>query len=211
MVDNAVVGLTAEHRARIVAALLPRKAMTPEAWADLDEIIVGYRIFATRHTAYPIVEQRKHWGRLGKAVNIAEAELRWLRREVARSDPDPKWRSRALTALREVRRKVEAREASAGFHDVWRTFRRRSNPDNEFLYWGVMWVWTDRLGGKLRYSNSPEGAPSGPLVRFFVACVEPILGNKTPGAGIADIIDREREARAKSEDDKRQQRERMGF
>ena len=51
----------------------------------------------------------------------------------------------------------------------------------------------------------------GPLVRFFVACVEPILGNKTPGAGIADIIDREREARAKSEDDKRQQRERMGF
>ena len=48
-----------------------------------------------------------------------------------------------------------------------------------------------------------QGVPSGPLIRFFVACVEPVLGDKTPRAGIADIIDREKKARAKGEADKR--------
>jgi hypothetical protein len=205
--DDVVDGLTAEHRAHIVAALLPNKVMTPEAWAELEEYVVGYRIFETRRTTYPIDEERKRWKRLGDTVEAAAVELRRLRRETLWTDPDPMWPNRALAALREVHQKVEMR---AAFHGIWSFFGGRQNPHREFLYWGVMRVWTDRLRGELRYSNSPEG-PSGPLVRFFVACVEPILGKQTPGAGIADIIEREREARIKSEDDKRQWRDDMGF
>lgn len=202
--DDVASGLTAEHRARIEAVLAPEgKVMTPEAWADLEEVVVGCRIFETRRTTYPIVKERKRWKRLGEAVDTVAAELR---HETLWTDPDPMWRDRALAMLSEVRRKVEAR---AAFHKIWSAFGRRQNPHREFLYWGVMRVWTDRLGGELRYSNSPE--VGGPLVRFLVACVEPILGDKTPGAGIADIIDRERDARAATEDYKRQWRERMGF
>jgi hypothetical protein len=203
-----VGGLTEEHQARIKAALPPGKVMTPEAWINLNEIIIGYRIFETRRTTYPIVEKRKRWQRLGKAVEAAAAELRRLRRETPWSGPDPGWINRALAALWEVNRKVETR---AAFHNIWRAFGRRQNPHREFLYWGVMRVWTDQLGGELRYSKSPEKRlPSGPLIRFLVACVEPILGDETPGAGLGDIIDREREARAATEDYKRQWRE-MGF
>ena len=73
-----------------------------------------------------------------------------------------------------------------------------------------MRVWTDHLGGELAYSKAEKGPPSGPLVRFLVACIEPILGDNTPGGGLGDIIDREREARAATEDFKRLRRERRG-
>ena len=47
-VDDVANGLTAEHRARIEAVLAPEgKVMTPEAWAELEEIVVDYRIFET--------------------------------------------------------------------------------------------------------------------------------------------------------------------
>ena len=106
-----------------------------------------------------------------------------------------------------IRRKVEA---LAAFHDIWSAFGGRQNPHRALLYWGVMRVWTDRLGGELRYST--EGPTHhGPLIRFFVACVEPILGEQMPSIStIADIIDRERNARAKTEDEKRQWHERWG-
>jgi hypothetical protein len=200
VVADAVEGLTAEHRARIEAALPPGKVMSPEAWAELEECVVGYRIFKTRRLTYPIVKHRKYREHMDKAV--ATITLGLCRDDMWPGDTTW-WRPDALAAMSAIRRRVEA---LAAFHDMWSAFGRRQNPHREFLYWGVMRVWTDRLGGKLRYSNSPEG-PSGPLVRFFVACVEPILRKQTPQAGIADIIDREREARAKTEDDKR----RMGF
>jgi hypothetical protein len=195
-----VGGLTEEHQASIEAALPLGKAMTPEAWLELNEIVVGYCFFRGRHAAYPIAAERKRWKRLGDAVKAAAVELRQIRRATPWTASDPMWPNRALAALWEVHRKVETRVA---YHKIWSAFSRRKNPHREFLYWGVLRVWTDRLGGELRYSKSPNKGPSGPLVRFFMACVEPILGDKTPGVGIADVIDREREARARTEDDKR--------
>jgi hypothetical protein len=180
--------LSDEHRAAIEATT----TMAPEAWVALEEIIVGYRIFENRHMTYPIVEERKRWGRLDKAVSTAAAELLQLRQSDA-------WTTRALAALLEVHGKVEAR---AAFHDIWSAFGRRQNPHREFLFWGVMRVWTDHLGGELRYSMS-DGIPHGPLVRFMRACIEPVLGDATPTVGIADIIERERTARDRVEDEKR--------
>ena len=62
MFDDAVDGLTAEHRARIEAALPPGMVMTPEAWAELEGYVVGYRIFETRRTTYPIVKRAQALG-----------------------------------------------------------------------------------------------------------------------------------------------------
>ena len=192
-----VDGLTAEHRARIVAALPPGVEMTPEAWADLHEIVVGYRIFETRRASYPIAEERKHRERLEKAVDTAAAELR---RETLWPDPDPTWRKQALASLSEVRRKVEA---LAAFHEIWSAFARRQNPHRKFLYWGVMRVWTDRLGGELRYSTK-ESTRYGPLIRFFDAVVGPILGSAALRAsGIAASIDREITDRKRTEAEKK--------
>jgi hypothetical protein len=201
VVDDVADQLTPEHCARIEAALPPGVVMTPEAWIELNEIIVGYHIFRTRHAAYPIVEERKHWKRLGDAVDEAAVELRRLQRKTPWLSQDPGWINRALAALWEVHCKVETR---AEYHKIWSLFGRRQNPHRAFLYEGVMRVWSDRLDGKLRYSRpKKKGLPYGPLIRFLVACVEPILGDETPGAGLADIIDRERRARAKTEDVKR--------
>jgi hypothetical protein len=207
VIDDAADGLTPEHCAGIVAALPAGVVMTPEAWVELNEIVVGYRFFRTRHATYPIADERKRWKRLGDAVEKAAAELRQLRRETSWSGPDPGWINCALAALWEVHRKVETR---AAYHKIWSAFSRRQNPHREFLFWGAMRVWTDWLGGELRYSKPAKGLPYGPLIRFLVACIEPILGDETPGGGLGDIIDREREARAKTEDEKRQWRE-MGF
>jgi hypothetical protein len=184
--------LSDQHRAAIVATLPSGETMAPEAWVALEEIIVGYRSFETRRTTYPIVEERKRWERLGKAVDAAIAELCQLRQTET-------WTNQALAALREVHNKVESR---AAFHDIWSAFGRRQNPHREFLFWGVMRVWTDHLGGELRYSMS-DGIPHGPLVRFMRACIEPVLGDATPTVGIADIIERERTARDWVEAEKR--------
>jgi hypothetical protein len=187
--------LSDEHRAAIEATLPPGKTMTPEAWAALEEIIVGYRGSENRRTTYPIAEERKRWERLGKAVNEAAAELRQL--------SQTEWTNRALTALEEVHGKVESR---AAFHEIWSAFSRRQNPHREFLFWGVMRVWTDHLDGELRYSMT-RGRPHGPLVRFMLACIEPVLGDAIPTPGIADIIKRERDARDWVEAEKRRRRE----
>jgi hypothetical protein len=188
VLEDVAAGLTPEHCARIGAALPPSVVMTPEAWVELNEIVVGYHVYQTRHASYPIGAERKRWRRLSRSVEAAAVELRRLRRETLWTDPDPLWPNRALTVLLDLHRKIETR---AAFHDIWRAFGRRQNPHREFLYWGVMRVWTDRLGGELRYSTKGS-THYGPLIRFFVACVEPILEEQAPRiSAIADIIERE--------------------
>jgi hypothetical protein len=191
-------GLTDAHRARIEAVLnRDGKVMPPEGWAELAEIIASYRTFEHRRKSYPIKAERARWRRLGDAVEKVAIELRQLR-ETRRANP---WPDRALAALREVTHMIETR---AAFHAMWSKFSRRENPHRKFLYWGVMRVWTDHLvGGELRYSKNAKNKPGGPLVRFLVACVEPILGDETPGAGLGGIIDRERKDRARTEAAKR--------
>jgi hypothetical protein len=184
-----------EHRASIEASLPPGVQMTPKAWAVLAETIAGYRSFETRRTTHQIKAERARWKRIGDAVDVLASELRQLRRETPWDGADPGWINRSLAALWELNQKVETR---AAFHAIWSTpFRGTRNPHRDFLYAGVMRVWADHLGGEVRCSRPPlGGAPGGPLVRFFTACVAPVLGDKTPrSSGIAEIIDRERAAR----------------
>ena len=61
----------------------------------------------------------------------------------------------------------------------------------EGLFELVLRVWTD-LGGELTYS------PTGPLVRFVTAVLQPILGNRTPKPrAILDIMKREQKRHLK--------------
>jgi hypothetical protein len=165
--------LTPKHRTAIEAAIPAGVVVVPEFWAELTEIITHYQLMRARRVLYDVGAARRRWRRLEKSVAALAPQL-------------------GEKLVREFKRRAEA---YAAYHDMRRALRGTKDPRREFLYWGVLGVWTNRLGGKLKCSTAIDGAPTGPLVRFFVACVEPILGPKTPHAGIADIVDRERKRR----------------
>jgi hypothetical protein len=75
-----------------------------------------------------------------------------------------------------------------------RKFRGNSKPHRENMYAGLLRVWTDIIGGELKFNRPPPGGqPYGPLIDFLHACLTPILGDKMRSThGIADIIDRVR-------------------
>ncbi len=166
--------LTPAHRAAIEAAIPAGVEVTPEFWAELIEIITGYQLLSARRARYDVKAERRRWQHLEKSVAALAPQLG----------------ERLVLAVERQAKNF------AAFHYTWREFRGTKNPYRcEFLYRGVLHLWTDHLGGELKYSIAIDGAPSGPLVRFFVACIEPILGADTPYAGIADIVDRERKSR----------------
>jgi hypothetical protein len=184
--------LTADYRTRVAAAIPSGVVVPDEFWTSLTEIIVGYVSFDRHYRRYPIAAERKRWKRIGDAVETLGVDLRRLRRETPWSDPDPLWPNRALAALWEVREKVEGK---AKYHG---TFGRRQNSHRNFLYGGVLDCWI-QLGRELRRSRDPKNKnkAGGPTVRFFVACVAPVLGEKMVGPeGIVDIIKREKKGRA---------------
>jgi hypothetical protein len=190
--------LTAEHWQAISAAI-PSRIKTKANWpkleprvrADLDTAIVLFRTLSCRRQRYPIVEERRHWRRIISLITKLEAEMRWvLGRNPVFDVGDPRWPNRVLHELIWVLEKAEVHSA---FHDTWSAFRGRKNQYREFLYHDVLRVWTRLLKGRLEnYWVSEQGEPRGPLVEFFIACIEPVLGAKTPRAGIVDIIERER-------------------
>jgi hypothetical protein len=161
---------------------------------ELDEIIgTYYGVLSTRREDYPFAKERKRWRRIDKLTEQLAQQMRKLRRETPWSDPDPLLPNRVLAVLWEVHMRAQVRLEQL---DI-RAFRGTQDPHRESLYSGVLRVWTEVLNGQLKYSRNWQGKPIGPLVRFLTACVEPILGEETPRAGIADIIDRERNRRAK--------------
>ena len=163
----------------------------PKVRADLDEAIVLFRTLSVRRQRYPISAERQRWNRIGDLTNNLASELRMLRELKPPSDPDPPWLPQALAALRRVNNRVEDVTA---WHNTWMAFSGTKNPYREHLYHDVLRVWTRRLKGRLENYWIVRGEPRGPMVEFFVACVRPVLGDKTPRrGGIIDIIERERE------------------
>jgi hypothetical protein len=162
---------------------------------ELNEIIGTYHVLSTRREDYPFAKERKRWRRIEKLTEQLAQEMRKLRRETPWSDPNPWLPKHVLAVLRDLHMRAQVR---LGWLDTSKAFRGTQNPYLETLYSGVLRVWTEHLNGQLQYSRNRQGKPTGPLVRFLTACVEPILGEETPRAGVADIIDRERNRRARS-------------
>jgi hypothetical protein len=84
-----------------------------------------------------------------------------------------------------VERKITSHLAFRG------DFSRKHNRNNELLYiWVLEDLWCRGLGQELAISLN-ENAPPGPLIRFFLACVNPLL-EKPLTANAADKIVRKR-------------------
>jgi hypothetical protein len=66
--------------------------------------------------------------------------------------------------------------------------------DPQIIYFQhVLWLWTDIFGGELKFWRNVEGAPTGKLVRYFLAVTRPVMGRKTPSAeSLPDIIKRQK-------------------
>jgi hypothetical protein len=191
-----------EHSRDILAAI-PSQMMAKGDRASLErivlmklDVIIGtYNdVLNTPREHYPSAKERKRWRRINKLTEQLAQEMRKLRRETPWNDPDPLLPNRVLTVLWDLHMRAQVR---LEWLDTLRAFRGTQDPYREALYSGVLRVWTEVLNGQLQYSRNPQGEPTGPLVRFLTACVEPILGDETPRAGVADIIDRERNRRAK--------------
>lgn len=183
------------YKATVAAALPADICPTDEFWRELAAVVEGYFIMTERRTHRPPKRELKYWQRITDLVDELDRELRALHRQ-------PLWverSARALQALHSVKDLAEAHSAGAealsgkirnpkkGHSNPW---KGRSNPHRKFLYGAVLDLWRG-LDQELRYSRKEK--PAGPLIRFFTACVGPILGDKMPTAyGIAAIIDSEK-------------------
>jgi hypothetical protein len=99
-----------------------------------------------------------------------------------------------ITDLEEHRKGV--RNWIEDFDTLARSVEGRRDEANKWLYWRVLGIWTECLGGKLVISTARGRAPYGPLVRFFDAIVRPLLGDKAPGPhAIRRIVKQERRRR----------------
>jgi hypothetical protein len=55
----------------------------------------------------------------------------------------------------------------------------------------VLWFWTEHVSGELKFSRNAD--ISGPLVRFFRAVTDPVMGNDAPSLqSIPDIVKRQK-------------------
>jgi hypothetical protein len=107
-----------------------------------------------------------------------------------RRTPPPWWIS-LMCAVTEAQ--WRAGEYSQSYKKAGVGFRARSNPQRQRFYTDILHLWQAHLGQPLTYARDKDGKPSGPLIRFFTACVGPILGDAAPALeGIAAIIERER-------------------
>jgi hypothetical protein len=190
-----------DEHARDILATIPSRMMAKGDRArlerlvliELNEIIGTYHVLNTRREEYPFAKERKRWRQIDKLTEQLAKEMRKLRRETPWSDPDPWLPKNVLAVLRDIHLRAQAR---LKWLDKPKAFRATQNPYREALYCGVLRVWTEHLNGQLQYSRNRQGKPTGPLVRFLTACVEPILDQETPRAGVADIIERERNRRS---------------
>lgn len=209
--------LTKEYCDR-VAAEIPRGIEVPqEFWRDLDATITLFHAMAERRATKPLPrgplklgaltergplkqwslrDQLKQLQRIVALTDELAAELRDLRTHPG-DHSDPSWPSRWLRDLWPYRHFAESNLIGL------ESLSASRQPHRELLYAGILDLWEIHLGQPLRRSRSGKrsrsekrGVPGGPLIRFFTACIEPVLGKDTPTPeGIVGIIKREQKRR----------------
>jgi hypothetical protein len=184
-------GLTDQYRQAVTAALPAGTNPSEEFWRDLETVVAAFFAFQRQHR--PPKRELKRWQHIGRMASDLGSELRAISLQTPSSAHDPLWSNRALAALWPVKLKADA--AVIAYATIRRAFRGRQNPYRAYLYGAVCDLWRWHLGQKLAYSRTRKGAPYGPLIRFFTACVGPLLGDEMPTShGIGSIIDREQRA-----------------
>lgn len=157
-----------------IMACLPRGAKATEAfWCELADMVSTFLIMEKCHAARrsPAPEIRR-WQRIAKLAteviqNHASAHIKIL-----------------------VEGQLKAYRAFQG------DFSRKKNRNNEVLYKSILEdLWCTSLGQELGVSVN-NNVP-GPLIKFFSACVNPLLTKPLTTTGIVAIRDRVRERREK--------------
>jgi hypothetical protein len=139
-------------------------------WQALAQLTADYSALAKRRKANPPKAELKRWQRNVKLLDRLEG-----------FDPFK------VAALKD-----QAETHVVGYWSINKESRGHSGLPQLFLYFRVLNLWRVQLKRDLKYSRNDNG-PYGPLIDFFAAVVKPILGDKAPGAaGIASIIDDER-------------------
>jgi hypothetical protein len=187
--------LTAVYKTAVAAAI-PTDVVCPldAFWRDLAVIVEGYALMTERRQRRPPKRELEHWRKVASLTDMLGAELRKVRRDLLWSSRA----ARALPALWQVKNLADAHVAAYETLTDPKLTRGRSNPPREFLFAALLDLWSNSLGCDVRYSRAETkgGMPGGPLIRFLVAAVTPVLGDTTPTPhGFARIVDRERERR----------------
>lgn len=186
--------LEPSYRRAIAAALPAGLEPSDEFWAELADAVAGYFILSENRTRRQSARELERFRKIVVLIDELGKELRAVRSDQTALSLRAEVSGRALTALWPVRDYAAA--YIEGHRSMNPAFRGRGNPHREFLYGAVLDLW-QRQGQRVRYSRAETnaGMPRGPLIRFFVACVGPILGGDTPKpSGIATILDRAKDA-----------------
>jgi hypothetical protein len=142
-------------------------------WQALDQLRSDYAALAERRKAKPPMAELKRWQGIDKLADRLGKKL-------------------------DDQAAVAAIKAKAADHIVFnecivKTSKGHRSLAHWFLYPAVLDLWRVQLQQPLKYSRSDAGV-YGELIDFFLAVVRPMVGAKTPKpAGIAGMIDRERE------------------
>jgi hypothetical protein len=144
-------------------------------WLVLTDMVSKYRILQKCHAnRQPPAKEIKRWQ---KMLKLAAAEGK---------------ENITLTRVNDI---AEAQLSS--YRIVRSDFSRKKNRNNEILYnWILGELWCDGLGQALGVSVN-ENVPSGPLVRFFSTCVNPLLAKPLTTNAIVTIRNRVRGQREK--------------
>jgi hypothetical protein len=196
--------LSAEHRQAIATALEGHKVDLDRVYDVLEAKIGRFQrleeIFPCKQPERP--KRIKEWKRVYKLCLDLIRALRAAEKVPFRQVPswpiDPQRLARAVDEIQEA---AETQLKWDLF--VSKGFARTRHRWREYVYDTVLEIWTDVVGGDLKYSRPTRrgdkagrsGPPGGDLIRFFLACVEPILGDDTPSVhGVAAIIKRKRDS-----------------
>jgi hypothetical protein len=167
-----------------VAAVIPVGVEVSEIfWDDLRTKI---NLFLEMHERWSrIPSSRQRWERIAELVRKLRNEMVIERKKTPWSHPDPLWPNRALAGLWEIKAQCDAYLTYYQMAAEARHWAR--HPDYEYLFQSVIDLWIS-LGQKETYSTS-GGSRGGPLLSFFKACLEPLLG-QLPDDTVRSVIRR---------------------
>jgi hypothetical protein len=175
----------ADDYKRAIKDAMPRGVEPSDGfWRELTDIVSKFRIAQKcRATRRPPAAEIQRWQKIAR---LATTEGQ---------------RNAALAAVKKI---AEAQLAT--YQVVRGDFSRKKNPNNEALYfWILEDLWCRGLGQELGVSSVRKERP-GPLIRFFAACVNPLLTKPLTANAIVTVRDRVLDRREKQ----RKAREKLG-
>jgi hypothetical protein len=180
-----------EYRRGVQSALPPGAIAPEEFWVDLEAAFDAFLRWELRRLKRPPPAERARWQRRERLATALARDLADAHRQTPRAYSEPDW---AKSPLRELVKLIDRSRAHIkAFDAIAKMYGGRRNASREFLYASVLELWVKHLGQKLKYSTTKFGAPGGPLIIFFQACVGPCLGDEAPTAhAVAAIVDRAR-------------------